>query len=246
MLPNLGPLKVYTVVYILGAISFLPVAWYWCRRMALPRRLGTYLFIFYIFGMAVGARILYDLLQHRFDFANYLRLSYYFEYGLWGGPLAYLTIAACFAIRHRRRRDVLDLMVLALPLPMILAKLACLLNGCCYGLPCDWPWCVAFPPGADAPTGVARHATQAYEIIVLVVTWVVLVRLDRARWGGQLPLWFVLLYGIGRPLTEVFRAPDELRPSAGSITTSQFVCLFAAFAAGIALLLLGRSRHRSC
>ncbi len=238
MLPTIGPIKLYTLVYVLSMLAHYPAAQYWCRRMALPRRVGVWLSVLYVFGMAVGARMLYDLVQQRFDYRNYLRPGYYFEYGLWGGPLAYLVLAAQFALIHHRRRDVFDLIVLALPLPLVLAKVACLFNGCCYGLPCDWPWCVAFPVGAVTPPGIARHATQAYEILVLLIIWLVLVRLDRRRWGGLLTLWFVFLYGLGRPLTEVFRAPDAMRPSAGMITTSQLVCLAGAIAAAAALLAL--------
>lgn len=244
MFPMLGPIKVYTVVYILSMVACFVAADFWCRRLALSRRVGLWLGVLYVFGMAVGARILYDVLEHRFDLRNYLRLGYYFEYGLWGGPLAYLMLASLFAILHRRRRDVLDVMVLALPLPMALAKLACFSNGCCYGLPCDWPWCVAFPEGADAPPGIARHPTQLYEILVMLVIGAVLTRLDRNRWAGLLPIWFVFLYGLGRPLTEWFRAPDPMRPSAGALTTSQLVCLVAALGAAFALLILGRLQRR--
>lgn len=242
MFPTIGPLKLYTVIYILSMLAHFPAAQFWCRRMALPRRTGLWLSASYFFGMAVGARILYDLVQQQFDFRNYVRLGYYFEYGLWGGPLAYLMLAVPFALLHHRRRDLLDLMVLSLPLSMVLAKTACFLNGCCYGLPCDWPWCMAFPPGADAPSSIPRHATQAYEILVVLVVWLVLVRL-RHRWSGLLTLWFVTLYGLGRPLTEVFRAPDIRRPSAGALTASQLVCLAGAFVAGVLILLL-RPRPR--
>jgi prolipoprotein diacylglyceryltransferase len=132
-------------------------------------------------------------------------------------------------------RDLLDLMVLSLPMPMVLAKVACLFNGCCFGEPCNWSWCIVFPYGAEAPAGIARHPTQAYEIIVLLFIWFVLVTLDRRRWTGLLTLWFGFLYGLGRPLTEFFRVPSERRPSVGFLSTSQAICLAGAVVAVIAL-----------
>ena len=245
MFPKIGPLKLYTVIYILSMFAHVWAAQVWCRRLALTRRSGLWLSAFFFFGMAVGARILYDVLQHRLHLSNYLRPGYYFEDGLWGGPLAYLLIAIPFIlIRGTRWRDHLDLMVLALPLPMVLAKFACLLNGCCFGEPCDWPWCISFHPGAEAPADIPRHPTQAYEIIVLVFAWFVLVRLDRRRWAGLLTLWFGVIYGLGRPMTEIFRVVDVRRPSAGILTTSQLVCLAGAGLAALALLILRPPRRR--
>jgi phosphatidylglycerol:prolipoprotein diacylglycerol transferase len=195
--------------------------------------------------MAVGARILYDVLEYRFDFRNYLHFGYYFTDGLWGGPLAYLMVAVPFALLYGDdRRKLLDFTVLTLPLPMILAKIACFVNGCCYGLPCAWPWCLASVEGADAQAGIPRHPTQLYEIVVLAVILLVFGLLDRRRWQGMLVFWFLLLYGLGRPLTEVFRMPDIRRPTAGSLTTSQAVCLAGALIAAAVLLLSERHRHK--
>lgn len=262
MFPAIGSLKLYTLVYALSMLSHIYFAQRWCRKLTLPRRAGLWLSAFYLFGMAVGARILYDLLQHQFDPRNYLNPRYYFTDGLWGGPLAYLMLATPFALMYGLHqegavdppvsplikgggaRDMLDLMVLSLPMPMVLAKVACLINGCCFGLPCDWPWCITYPYGAEAPAGIARHATQVYEIIVLLFIWFVLMTLDRSRWRGLLTLWFVFLYGLGRPLTEFFRVPNERRPSVGFLTTSQAVCLAGALVAVIALWIHRPPRRR--
>jgi len=130
---------------------------------------------------------------------------------------------------------LLDLVALTLPIPMILAKIACLMNGCCYGAPCDLPWALSFPEGAKAPTGIPRHPTQLYEIAVLIIIAVVFQRLDRVRWRGTLVLWFVMLYGLGRPLTEWFREAPERVPTIGPITASQAVCMVAAVISALAL-----------
>lgn len=231
-----GPIKLYTVAYALSVLSHIYFAQRWCRKLALPRQAGLWLSGCYLFGTAVGARILYDLLHRKFNPANYLHPSYYFSDGLWGGPLAYLFLASLFILVHGTRwRRTLDLMVLSLPMPMVLAKVACLFNGCCFGIPCDWPWCVTFPYGAQAPAGIARHPTQAYEVIVLLFIWVVLITLERPRWSGLLTLWFVALYGVGRSFTEFFRVLNERSPSAGFLSTSQAICLAGAV---IAVLLL--------
>jgi phosphatidylglycerol:prolipoprotein diacylglycerol transferase len=118
---------------------------------------------------------------------------------------------------------------------MILAKVACFVNGCCYGAPTSLPWALNFPEGAKAPPGIPRHPTQLYEIVVLIVIAFALQHLYRARWRGTLLLWFVMLYGLGRPATEWLRAAPERVPTVGPLTASQAVCMVAAVTCGIAL-----------
>jgi phosphatidylglycerol:prolipoprotein diacylglycerol transferase len=242
MWPMIGGLRIYTFVYVFSMFAYLAMTLFYCRKLEIPRKVGVALSGCYVFGMAVGARILCDLLNHRLDWRNYLDISYYFTDGLWGGPLAYLAVAVTgVALLGRDRARLFDLVALTLPIPMILAKVACLLNGCCYGAPCDVPWALTFPEGAKAPPGIPRHPTQIYEIVVLVVIAIVFHRLDRARWRGTLVLWFVLLYGLGRPLTEWFREAPERVPRFGPLTASQAVCMVAAVVCAIAL---ARSRLR--
>ncbi len=239
MWPMIGGLRTYTFVYVFSMLAFLATALFYCRRMGISRKVGVALCVCYAFGMAVGARILCDVLNHRLDWHNYLDLHYYFTNGLWGGPLAYLAVAVTgVALLGRNRMKLLDLVVLALTIPMILAKVACFVNGCCYGAPSDLPWGLSFPVGAEAPEGVPRHPTQLYEIVMLIVIAFTLERLDRPRWRGTLLLWFVMLYGVGRPLTEWFRAAPERVPTAGPFTASQVTCTAAAFVAAVALLAL--------
>ena len=239
MWPMIGGLKTYTFVYIFSMFVYFALALFYCRRMGFARKVGVALSGCYVFGMAVGARILYDVLNHRFDGHNYLDLHYYFTDGLWGGPLAYLAVAVTgVALFGRNRAKLFDLVVLTLPIPMILAKVACFVNGCCYGTPSDVPWALSFPVGGDAPPGVPRHPTQLYEIIVLTVIAFALQGLRRARQDGALLLWFVVLYGLGRPLTEWFRAPRDHVPSVGGFTASQAACTAAALIAAVMLLAL--------
>ena len=139
------------------------------------------------------------------------------------------------ALLARDRRMMFDVVVLTLPVPMILAKIACFVNGCCYGAESSWPWAMSLLEGAKGPAGIPRHSTPLYEILVLIVIIRVFSRLDRQRWKGTFVVWFVLIYGLGRPLTELFRAPDELRMPVGPFSASQLTCVAAAVVAGALL-----------
>lgn len=251
-MPSLGPLRIHLLVYATSLVAHCALTQRWCRRLALPRRIGLGLSTCYLLGMAVGARLLYDVVQHQFHPGNYLRPAYYFGDGLWGGPLAYLLLATGYVMARllvqgrefrgsqewkfaAHARAMLDIMVLSLPISLAIAKVACLLNGCCFGAPCDWPWGVVYPYHAAPPAGIARHPTQIYEIAALLFIYIVLVTLERRRWQAMLPLWFVFLYGIARPMTEFFRMPSERRPFIGVLTASQAICLAGATVAFLAL-----------
>jgi phosphatidylglycerol:prolipoprotein diacylglycerol transferase len=241
---EIGGVLTYKIVYVLSMITFLVLALWLCHRRKIPLRVGVALGLCYIWGMNMGARMLYDLLNHRFHLPNYFDPAYYMQRGMWGGPLAYLAVATALTVLlAREKKRLFDLIVLTLPLPMILAKVACFANGCCYGAPCNLPWAVTFPAGGDyytAPPGIPRHPTQLYEILVLGVVQVTFLKLDQKRWKGLLMAWFVMLYGFGRPLAEFFRASEKRTAVIGPFTLSEALCLTASLVAGIVLIIAKR------
>ncbi len=244
MWPRIGALQTYTIAYTVSMLTHVALSVWYCRRSKLSLKGGVALGLCFIWGMNMGAHILYDMRYHRFDWHNYLNIDYYFQDGMWGGPLAYLAVAvAGVVILARDRRAWADVVALSLPIPLMLAKVACFTNGCCYGAPCALPWAVAFPEGGPdcaAPPGVWRHPTQLYEVLGLAVMAVVLARLRCDRRRGTLLPWFVLLYGLMRPLTEFFRAPAERDGGMGLLSASQIVCLASAVVAGAWLVAVNR------
>ncbi|MBI4717558.1 MAG: prolipoprotein diacylglyceryl transferase [Planctomycetes bacterium] len=243
MWPTVGPLRTYTIVYIGAMVLHLVLALTYAQRNGLSRRAAWAISACYTFGMALGARVLYDVLHSRLDWRNYLDPAYLVSKGLWGGPLAYLLLAVTgVLLLARHRRAYLDLVVVTLPLPMILAKAACFVNGCCYGAESDLPWAMAFPEGAEAPAGIPRHPTQLYEITALAAALLVMQVVDRTRWAGWLLFWFVLIYGVGRPLTECFRAAEKLTVRFAGMTDSQIACLAGAMVSALVLLAVGLRR----
>ncbi len=248
MWPLIGELRTYMVFYALSMVAHAALAIRLCRDRGVTWKAGAALGLCYFWGMCVGARILYDLLNHRFDWHNHLDIGFYFEVGAWGGPLAYLAVAVPGVLwLAKDRRMMLDVVVLTLPIPMILAKVACFVNGCCYGAESTLPWSMSLLEDARGPAGIPRHPTPLYEIAVLIVIAIVFSRLDPRRWKGMLVAWFVLLYGIGRPLSELFRATKELRMPIGPFSASQATCLASAAVAGLILLVYNaRRRSVSC
>jgi len=235
----------YAVFYTAGMLSHLLLGLLLARRMNLPKRLATALSAVYVLAMTVGAKALYDLQHGHFQPAALLSLQHFIEGGMWGGPLVYLGLSVLISLAlWRNRWATLDLAVLSLPVPLMLSKLACFCQGCCHGRACPWPWALTFPQGGSAPAGTPIHPTQLYEIAVLALILFLLLRLNRDRWRGTLLAWFLLLYGSGRALTEIWRGDLQERLSLGPLSHSQWLCVAAA-AVSAGILLIRARRRRS-
>ncbi|MFO0838470.1 MAG: prolipoprotein diacylglyceryl transferase family protein [Phycisphaerae bacterium] len=247
MFPELFGLRTYSFLYVGSMLAQAVIAWQLCRRHGIARWNAGLLALCYALGMVGGAKILFDIVHLSVDVRSYFNVATYLKGGLWGGLLAYLLSAiALFAIGRQDWRRRLDLIAWTLPIPLILAKLACLANGCCYGLETSLPWAVCFPPGAVAPAGVWRHPTQIYEMSVICGAWATYCLVSRrGAPSGALLAWFVLIYGVGRPLTELFRADLAERPQFGAVSASQVVCALAAAAAVIILWRLHQPKRGS-
>ena len=160
---------------------------------------------------------------------------------------AYLALAIPAAILlSARQAAVLDLVALTIPIPWMLAKLGCLLNGCCYGRPTTLPWAVTFPPAArHAPPGVALHPTQLYEIGIMLILLLIFFALRSDRWRGTKLLWFLLIYGLGRAATDFFRGDTEGPLYLGLLGLTQLLSLIAAAGALVVLMTLAQYKWAS-
>ena len=241
MWPRIGPIPTYGVLYIISILSYFLIACLIAKRLGLRRRVWIVVGICYMEGMTVGAKLLYDIQRAQFDLRAMLSIGHYMQRGLWGGLLAYFVLAVPLAlVLARHKRAALDLVALSIPIPWIFVKLACLFNGCCYGQKCSLPWAITFPEGAaGAPAGIPLHPTQIYEILVVLCILVVFKVLKYERWRGTMLLWFLILYGLGRAATEIFRGDFDHHLYIGGLTLSQLICLVAA-SVSILLLFLWR------
>jgi phosphatidylglycerol:prolipoprotein diacylglycerol transferase len=229
-----------------GVAAYLVISLIVARRLGLRWWFAAILSVAYALGMMVGAKAMYDCLHGQFSVVSLVNVKHYAEGGMWGGPLAFLALAVPLAwLIGRPRGLVLDCIALSLPVPMTLAKIGCLCQGCCYDGACAWPWAVRFPQDGTALAGVPIHPTQAYEILVLLCVPVVLVCLYRSRWRGLLLAWFLLLYGVGRSLTEVWRADKLQTWSLGPMSPSQIILIGTGVAAAMVVLASGRRGSRA-
>lgn len=116
-------------------------------------------------------------------------------YVAWRGKLNFLRVA--------------DYVSVAVPMGMLLGRLANFINGELWGRPTDVPWAMVFP-GADLQ---ARHPSQLYQAglegLLLLIVMLALFWRTRARYRpGLLVGVFTIGIGLARFINEFFREPD--------------------------------------
>jgi len=230
MWPRIGPIPTYGILYLSGIVCHFLVSCLIARRLGLRCRIWILVSLCYLIGMTIGAKVLYDVHHGQFSLSALVPAESSSRGGLWGGMLAYILLATPLVlILARRKLAGLDLIVLSIPLPWVLTKLACLFNGCCYGQPCSMPWAITFPLGTRGdPAQMPLHPTQIYELLLLVCIAVVLRLLRHDRWRGAMMWWFLVLYGLGRAAIDMFRGDVDRFVYIGPLNLTQIICLSAA------------------
>lgn len=159
---------------------------------------------------------------------------------VWYGGLVGALVTAVVYFRRRPGLNGLlfsDAFAPAVMVGAALGRLGCFLSGCCYGVPCDLPWAVAFP----ATDGVPVHPTQLYDAgFAAAFGGFLLLWFRRRRFDGENIALLLIGYPIARFVTEAFRGDPE-RGSLGPLSTSQAISI-GVLAAGVALYAWARAR----
>jgi len=221
---QLGPfaLRWYSLVYVLG---FLVAYWLLIRFAKQGRIKGLDVaktedfMVWLIVGTLVGARLIYAAVYNpAYYLAEPWKIFFLWEGGMsfHGGLIGAVAVGLWWARRNAVQFYALgDLLVLPLSLMLVFGRLANFVNGELPGRVADAarvPWCIKYP---NNPTVQGcRHPSQFYEASKNLVTFLILLPLyayDRVRTRlreGTLFWLFVILYAVGRFITDFWRAPD--------------------------------------
>ena len=105
-----------------------------------------------------------------------------------------------------------DVLAPSVALGQSITRIGCLLNGCCFGLPCNEWFCLRFPGGSPADVAFhdhAVHATQLYSSAAGFASFIVLSMLLRKRlFDGAVFGVFLVLIGVERLLLDLVRHQD--------------------------------------
>jgi phosphatidylglycerol---prolipoprotein diacylglyceryl transferase len=246
---DLGGLTIYWYG-VLVAAGFLAGIWTASRRAprsGIPGERVADLGPWLILGAIVGSRLLFVVSYWEEEFAGRPFWEVFmirngglvFYGGFIGAALAHVLYCRWKRIPLWKMADVL---APSIALGYFFGRLGCLMNGCCYGAPCDLPWAIRFPIGHETyPEAV--HPTQLYEsfsglLIYLGLAW----GYKHKRFDGEVFGWYLVANAVVRFGVEFFRADYEVRYLGGWATPAHLVALLV-LGGGVALLRIqGRQR----
>jgi phosphatidylglycerol---prolipoprotein diacylglyceryl transferase len=104
-----------------------------------------------------------------------------------------------------------DLIAPSIAVAMLVGRVACSINGCCFGQPCDLPLAVIYTdPNSRAPVNMPLYPVQVYQAIwyaaVFAVIWSVRKSIKPV---GSLYLLFIILHAAGDLVTRFFRTDNS-------------------------------------
>jgi phosphatidylglycerol:prolipoprotein diacylglycerol transferase len=247
---HLGPLEV-TGYGLMLMVAFLMGGWLISLeldRRGLNREFASDVIFAALIGGVIGAKVWYAALVH--DPAALLARGGMVWYGGFvGGVLAVLFNSWRLGVPARWTMQV---MAPALAGGYALGRVGCFLVGDDYGGPTSLPWAVSFPQGkppstagnlaafrvhvpegVDPNTVLAVHPTQLYEVGLMFLAFMLLLKLRRKALGtGAIFGVYLFLAGVERFFIEILRAKDD-RFLAG-FTLAQLTSVLVALA-GIAV-----------
>ncbi|MEW4490080.1 prolipoprotein diacylglyceryl transferase [Thalassoglobus sp. JC818] len=267
ILPETLPVFGYGTMVLIGFVTAL---WFSCVR---AKSVGFDPDIildaaFWVLGLGiVGGRLAFLIQYGHFVFANsqgpfdlIFRAVNLSEGGLVqigglvGGTLGFLLF--CYR-RNLNFFEFADIMTPAIFIGIGFGRIGCLLNGCCYGDPCDLPWGIQFPAESvtfgelasrgfvdpDAATTHLMHPTQIYSSINgFILAFVTANYYWYRKHSGDVFALGAILYAITRTQLEFLRA-DELGQLGTGLTISQLYSV-GILAFGVIVLLTGRMRSK--
>lgn len=200
-----------------------------------------YFELWIIVGCIVGARALYVITRWAFFCSHPTEILEIWKGGLvlYGGLLGGSLVAAlCFRLAGEPAGRFSDSATPALALGLFIVRVGCFLNGCDYGVPCRYLWCMKFPAPSAAyvahltkgwiglmeRSSLPVHPTELYESVFGLFLFSLIHR-RRPRDDGLLFLSCTMCYAAWRFFIEFIRG-DDIRGFWGPLSTSQWISLF--------------------
>jgi phosphatidylglycerol:prolipoprotein diacylglycerol transferase len=216
------------VTLLLGGLLALLVIWMEMRRMEeAPGKIWPLLILLILSGL-IGARLLYCI-----DFRGQYMCSLSNFFAFWKGGTAlyggviFAFIIYCLYITWQRLDfwRIGDMLAPGTTVFVFVARIGCILVGCCYGKPCspDHPLAITFNNySSPAPKFVPLYPTQplfaATTLLVFVVLWM---RRKRKRFEGEIALIGVSLYTLFSFFIEFLRGDPRVLYEIAGISLSQ-------------------------
>jgi phosphatidylglycerol:prolipoprotein diacylglycerol transferase len=199
-------------------------------------RLGYVLFYNFKYFLANPLKIFLPVNISSGDYEALSGLSYH------GGLVGILLAGVIFCYKNKIDFwQLLDIIILGIPLGYTIGRLGNFINGELYGRVTTLPWGMYFPLD---PTHQLRHPSQLYEaffegVFLFAILWY----LRKIKWfDGFLFSMYLIGYGLSRFFIEFVRLPDpHLGYILGPFTMGQILCFGMILASIIIILIRGHA-----
>ena len=173
--------------------------------------------------------------------------------GAYLGGLAAVFVSSWWV--GARPAKFLDVAAPSIALAICIGRLACFINGCCYGKPSDVSWAVTFPAGSQphhqhllngliepGQASLPLHPTQLYEALLGLALFVFLIIVrKRVRRDGEMIALLFLIYACGRLVIEFTRGDDRWMIAGFSVP--QYLSILGIVLSGV-FLFAGRTSRK--
>ena len=145
--------KSYGLMMVVGFIAAVSVIRHLSRDITPNPQYITNAALYSLIAGVGGARVFYVV--HHFDqFQGRLSSVFAIWQGgleLLGGVVLAIIVIFFYLCYHKLPiRRYLDILAIGLMAALMLGRIGCFLNGCCFGKPTELPWAVRFPYGSFA------------------------------------------------------------------------------------------------
>ena len=229
-LPDYISVHSYGFMIALGILMAFLIALKKSRKFGIDSDKLSNLFFWIIIVAFIGGKLFFyleDPQRYINDPASMLKLTgggFVFY-----GSLIFAVPAIVWWLRKQKVpvRPFLDILAFVGPVVHSFGRVGCFLAGCCHGVVCDTNLGVTFshPDTLARPMNTPLYPTQLFDIAVNVIILITVLIIQRKKkFEGQLFLIYLMMYGVGRSIVELYRG-DEARGyvANSSVTHSQFI-----------------------
>jgi phosphatidylglycerol---prolipoprotein diacylglyceryl transferase len=216
----------YGLMIGLGFLVAYLLLGYWAKKYKLSADHATNIAICVLLFGFLGGKLLFILVEFKSFLQSPLAVIGSEGFVVYGGIITgILTIYIYCKIKKLNFLQYFDILAPAVAINQAFGRIGCFLAGCCYGRETHSSIGVVFPEGSLAPAGVKLLPTQLFSSGAdFLLAFILIIYARKTKYKGNVAALYLLLYSIGRPIIESFRADD--RGAVGTISTSQFISIF--------------------
>lgn len=241
---TIGPFTAHTygLFYAIGILSAFYITEKRGKKLGIDVSRLEPMAIFFVITGFIGSKLLYILTRFQefladpailFDLSN----GWVVYGGIIGGVIGGYFYCKKY---HLNFWQQLDLIIPSVALAQGFGRLGCFFAGCCYGIETDLPIGLVFPEGSLAPAGTPLFPTQLLSSAFDFALFFLLIYLAKKKknlFQGEIAIWYMLFYSIGRFIIEFFRG-DTIRGGLYGLSTSQIISLLVFLIAIFLLIVL--------